>query len=89
MSRRPDGGSQEAGPAAPVPAPKGLRSRRTALLVLLAACVVVFLVGALSGWVNRNHTICGKGTIPVAQRSDLLGNTEFRCPDGRTVTLSS
>lgn len=90
MSRRLVGGSQDAEvPALPAPKHQGLRSRRTAILLLLGACVVVFLAGMLSGWVNRNHTICGKGKIPVSQRSDLLGNTEFRCPDGRTVTLSS
>jgi hypothetical protein len=90
MSRRLDAGSQDAqAPALPAPKQKGLRSRRTAVLLLLAACVAVFFAGVLSGWVNRNHTICGKGKIPVSQRSDFLGNTEFRCPDGRTVTLSS
>jgi hypothetical protein len=90
MSRRLDGGSPGAEvPALPAPKHEGLRRRRTAVLLLLAACVVVFFVGVLSGWVNRNHTICGKGKIPLSQRSDFLGNTEFRCPGGRTVTVSS
>jgi hypothetical protein len=66
-----------------------LRSKRTAAVLLAAACVVVFALGMLSGWIHRNDTICKNGKVPVSQRSDLLGNTEFRCPDGTTVTVSS
>jgi len=66
-----------------------LKSKRTALLLLVAAAAVVFAAGVLSGWIHRNDTICKDGKVPVSQRSDLLGNTEFRCPDGTTVTVSS
>ena len=66
-----------------------LRRKRTAALLLAAACVVVFALGMLSGWIHRNDTICKDGKVPVSQRSDLLGNTEFRCPGGTTVTVSS
>jgi len=66
-----------------------LRNRRTALLLLGAACAVVFAAGVFSGWMHRHDTICKDGKAPVAQRSDLLGNTEFRCHNGQTVTLSS
>jgi hypothetical protein len=66
-----------------------LRRKRTAVLLLAVACLVVFGAGVLSGWIHRHDTICKDGKAPVAQRSDLLGNTEFRCPGGQTVTLSS
>jgi hypothetical protein len=66
-----------------------LRRKRTAALLLAAACVVVFAAGVLAGWIHRHDTICSDGKAPVAQRSDLLGNTEFRCPNGQTVTVSS
>jgi hypothetical protein len=95
MSRGLDRGSQGAeAPASPVPE-RGkrrrldLRSKRTAALLLAAACVVVFAAGVLAGWIHRHDTICKDGKAPISQRSDLLGNTEFRCPDGQTVTLSS
>ena len=65
------------------------RSRRTVLIVLGAACAAVFVAGMLAGWVNRHHTICRDGKPPVAQRGGILGQTEFRCHDGQTVTLSS
>ncbi len=66
-----------------------LRSRRTVLIMLGTACAVIFAAGFFAGWVNRHHTICKDGKAPVAQRADLLGNTEFRCHNGQTVTLSS
>ncbi|HUK97299.1 MAG TPA: hypothetical protein VLV46_06545 [Gaiellaceae bacterium] len=66
-----------------------LRRKRTAVLLLAAACVIVFAAGVLAGWIHRNDTICKNGKTPLSQRSDLLGNTEFRCPGGQTVTLSS
>jgi hypothetical protein len=65
------------------------KSRRTVLLLLGGACAVVFAAGVLAGWVNRHHTICRDGKPPVAQRGGILGQTEFRCHDGQTVTLSS
>jgi len=82
MSRKLDGGSEGAEvPALPAPQRTGLRNKRTA--------VVVFAAGVFSGWLHRHDTICKDGKAPVAQRSDLLGNTEFRCHNGQTVTLSS
>jgi hypothetical protein len=66
-----------------------LRSRRTVLVMLGTVCAVIFAGGFLAGYLNRHHTICKDGKAPVAQRSDLLGNTEFRCHNGQTVTLSS
>jgi hypothetical protein len=90
MSRKLDGGSEGAEvPALPAPQRTGLRNKRTAVLLLAAACAVVFAAGVFSGWLHRHDTICKDGKAPVAQRSDLLGNTEFRCHNGQTVTLSS
>jgi hypothetical protein len=76
-------------PARPARERRGLRSRRTVLILLGAACAIVFAAGVLAGWVNRHHTICTDGKAPLAQRAGILGDTEFRCHNGQTVTLSS
>ena len=65
-----------------------LRSRRTVLLLIAIACAATFVAGLAAGFVNRHHTICSDGKPPVAQRPGLLGQTEYRCHNGRTVTLS-
>jgi hypothetical protein len=85
-------GSLEHGPeqvADPARERRGLRSRRTVLILLGTACLIVFAAGVLAGWVNRHHTICTDGKAPLAQRAGILGDTEFRCHNGQTVTLSS
>jgi hypothetical protein len=41
-----------------------------------------------AAWNNRHHTICPDGKPPVSQRGGLLGQTEFRCHDGRIVTTA-
>lgn len=61
-------------------------SRRKTLLVLGAACLVVFIGGMAAAWNNRHHTICGDGKPPVAQQAALLGQVEYRCHDGSVVT---
>jgi hypothetical protein len=65
------------------------KSKRTVLALIVAACAVVFIAGLAAGWVNRHKTLCGDGKAPVAQRGGVLGQTEFRCHNGQTVTLSS
>ena len=62
------------------------QSKRTVLLVLGAACLVVFVAGMAAAWNNRHHTICRDGKPPVSQRGGILGQIEYRCHDGRVVT---
>jgi hypothetical protein len=65
------------------------RSKRTVLALVGVACALVFIGGLAAGWVNRHHTLCSDGKAPLAQRGGVLGQTEFRCHNGQTVTLSS
>jgi len=58
------------------------------LLAIGAVCLVVFAVGMAAAWHNRHHTLCPDRKPPVAQRGGLLGQTVYRCHDGRTVTTS-
>jgi hypothetical protein len=65
------------------------RDKRMVLILIGAACVVIFVAGMAAAYHNRHHTICPDGKVPLAQRGGLLGQTEYRCHDGKTVTLSS
>ena len=64
-------------------------SKRSVLLLLGAVCLVLFAGGMAAAWNNRHHTICPDGKPPVAQRGGLLGQTVYRCHDGRVVTTAS
>jgi hypothetical protein len=63
-----------------------LRNRRAVLIALAAGTVVLFVTGMLAAFLSRHESICPDGKVPVAKRSDLLGQTEYRCQDGRIVT---
>ena len=63
-------------------------TKRAVLLALAALCVVVFAGGMAAAWHNRHHTICPDGKVLVAQMNGILGQTEYRCHDGRVVTTS-
>ena len=65
------------------------RDRKRVLGLIAAVCLVVFVGGMAAAWHNRHHTICPDGKPPVAQRGGLLGQTEYRCHDGRVVTTAS
>jgi hypothetical protein len=65
------------------------KSKRVVLALVGAVCLVVFVGGMAAAWNNRHHTICPDGKPPVAQQNGLLGQTEYKCHDGRVVTLSS
>lgn len=61
-------------------------AKRSALLVIGAVCLAVFIAGMAAAWVNRHHTICSDGRPPVAQQQALLGQTAYRCHNGQIVT---
>jgi len=65
------------------------KSKRSVLLLLGAVALVVFAGGMAAAWHNRHHTICADGKPPAAQRGGLLGQTVYRCHDGRVVTTAS
>jgi hypothetical protein len=64
------------------------RSKRAVVALIAAACLVVFVAGLAAAYHNRHHTLCPDRRPPVAQRAGLLGQTVYRCHDGRTVTTS-
>ena len=41
------------------------QSKRFVLVVLGAACLIVFIAGMAAAWNNRHHTICSDGKAPV------------------------
>ena len=61
-------------------------SKRSVLLAIGAACLVVFIAGMGAAWENRHHTICSDRKPPVAQQPALLGQTAYRCHNGQIVT---
>jgi hypothetical protein len=64
------------------------QSKRAVIGLIAAACFVVFVGGMVAAWHNRHHTLCPDGKAPVAQMNGILGQTEYRCHDGRVVTTS-
>ena len=65
-----------------------VKSKKAVLLAIAGVCLVVFAGGMIAAWHNRHHTICPDGKPPVSQRGGILGQTEYRCHDGRVVTTS-
>jgi hypothetical protein len=63
-----------------------LRNKRFVISMLAVAAVLLFGVGVLAGYLSRNDKICPGGKTPVAQRSEVIGQTEYRCPGGLVVT---
>jgi hypothetical protein len=53
---------------------------------LAAICLGLFVVGLVIGFRGRHNTICKDGRPPVAQREDAMGQVEFICHNGKTVT---
>ena len=64
------------------------RSQRAVLALIGVVCLVVFAGGMAAAWHNRHRTLCPDGKPPVSQRAADLGQTEYLCHDGRTVTTS-
>ncbi len=62
------------------------RSKRSVMLALLAVSIVLFGGGMLAFYLSRNQTICPDGKPPIAQRSEVIGATEYKCHGGTVVT---
>ena len=63
-----------------------LRNKRFVILGLVVFGAFLFAGGVLAGYLSRNDKICPNGKPPVAQRSEVIGATEYRCSDGVVVT---
>jgi hypothetical protein len=63
-----------------------LRNRRNVLLALTAFVVLLFAGGILAAYLSRHDTICPDGKPPLKQRSEVIGQTEYLCHDGKVVT---
>ena len=62
------------------------RSKRFVMLVLLGLAVVGMAGGAFAAYLSRHDKICPSGKAPIAQRSEVIGQTEYKCPGGLVVT---
>jgi hypothetical protein len=63
-----------------------LRNRRTVLVGLVVVAAALFLAGIGAAFLSRHDTICKDRRPPLAQRTQVIGATEYLCHDGRTVT---
>ena len=63
-----------------------LRDKKAVLLALGAVVLALFAGGIVAGYLSRHDTICRNGKPPVAQRSEVIGPTEYLCSDGQIVT---
>ena len=63
-----------------------LRSKRFVLVLLAVIAVVLFAGGILAAYLSRHDKICPDGKAPIAQRSEVIGQTEYKCHGGVVVT---
>ena len=62
------------------------KQKRRVYVGLAAVCVALFVVGLVYGYRGRHNAICKDGRPPAYQREDAMGQVEFICHDGKTVT---
>jgi len=55
------------------------------MIALAAITLGLFVGGIVYGAVKGESRPCGN-EIPIKERQGMLGQTEYLCPDGRTVT---
>jgi hypothetical protein len=53
---------------------------------LAAICLGLFVAGLVYGYQGRHTPICADNRPPAYQRDDPMGQVEFICHDGKTVT---
>ncbi len=63
-----------------------LRSKRFVILALVAISACLFAGGVLAAYLSRHDKICPDGRAPIAQRSEVIGATEYKCHGGVVVT---
>ncbi len=63
-----------------------LRNKRFVLTMLAGFAVLLFAGGIAAGYLSRNNKICPDGKAPIAQRSEVIGSTEYKCHGGVVVT---
>lgn len=56
------------------------------LLALAAAALALFAGGIAAAVLSRHDSICPDGKPPIAQRSEVIGPTEYLCRGGKVVT---
>jgi hypothetical protein len=66
--------------------PFDLRNRKAVLAAMTACAIVLFAAGIFAAFLSRHNSICPDKKPPVAQRSDVIGPTEYRCANGVVVT---
>ncbi|HZT15551.1 MAG TPA: hypothetical protein VFA19_06340 [Gaiellaceae bacterium] len=54
--------------------------------MLAAFAIALFAGGVLAGYLSRKDRICPDGRAPIAQRSEVIGQTEYLCHGGKVVT---
>ena len=62
------------------------RSKKVVMLLLAGLTVVGLAGGAFAAYLSRHDKICPSGKTPIAQRSEVIGQTEYKCPGGLVVT---
>jgi hypothetical protein len=62
------------------------RQKHRVYVGLAVTCLALFIAGLLYGYSGRHNAICKDGQPPVAQREDAMGQVEFICHNGTTVT---
>jgi hypothetical protein len=62
-----------------------LHNKKLVLRLLAVYAVVGISIGVYFAYRSRHDTICPNGKPPVAQRSDIIGQTEYRCTNGLVV----
>ncbi len=58
---------------------------RKTIIVLALLVTGLFAAGLVYGYVHGESSPCGD-VDPVRSKPGVLGQTEYLCPDGRTVT---
>ena len=58
---------------------------RATIIVLALCTLALFAGGVVYGYAHGESHPCGKRD-PVKVRPGVLGQTDYLCPDGRTVT---
>ena len=63
-----------------------LRNKRFVLLALVTVAALLFAGGITAAYLSRHDKICPDGKAPLAQRSEVIGSTEYKCHGGVVVT---